>query len=177
MRPRPGTVLFGASLTMVVGAVAVGLFVLGTPAEERARRVDDRRVADLQAIAAATDLYWTRHAGLPASLEDLAADPGITISTDDPDGAPGYSYRAVGSALFEVCASFDGESAGTLVRPALAPPIIKESCVVCHSSDSVATGQRQEALNPHARLQSLWAHGSGRQCFELQAEAITRSEP
>ena len=46
--------------------------MLGSPTEERARRVDARRVTDLQAIAAATNLFWTRHARLPETLDDLA---------------------------------------------------------------------------------------------------------
>ncbi|HIA74480.1 MAG TPA: hypothetical protein EYN99_08630, partial [Gemmatimonadetes bacterium] len=68
MKLSPGLLLFGASVTTVIAAVGVGLFILGSPMEERARRVDDRRVADLQGIAAATDLYWTRHSRLPESL-------------------------------------------------------------------------------------------------------------
>jgi hypothetical protein len=119
-----------------------GLFVLGSPSEERARRLDRRRVADLQAIAAATDLYWTRHSRLPASLDELNAEPGVKISTGDPAASESYGYQPLDSIRYELCASFERETEAT---------------------------SRGTARN-------LWAHGSGRQCFQLEAEEIERNE-
>ena len=81
MKTSSESVLFGASVITVIVAVGVGLFILGSPAEERARRVDDRRVEDLQGIVAATDLYWTRHSRLPVSLDELTAEPGAVSYT------------------------------------------------------------------------------------------------
>ena len=141
MKPTLGTVLFGAAVTTVIAAVVAGLFVLGSPTEERARRMDDRRVADLQAIVAATDLYWTRHSRLPATLDDLTAEPGVKISTGDPVSSEIYGYQPVDSTRYEVCASFERES-------------------------------RETSRDPES---NLWAHGSGRQCFRLEAEEITRN--
>lgn len=141
MRLPPGSVLLGASVVAVVTAVVAGLVVLGSPSEERARRVDRRRVADLQAIVAATDLYWTRHARLPGSLDELNAEPGVTISTGDPGGSE-YGYQPLDSIRYEVCARFERETEATSPDPA----------------------------------GNLWAHGSGRQCFQLEAEAIERNE-
>ena len=110
MRPTPGLVLLGAAVTAVITVVVAGLFVLGSPAEERARRVDDRRVADLKGIVAATDLYWTRHSRLPASLDELNAEPGVRIGTGDPAGLEFYGYQPLDSNHYEVCASFERES-------------------------------------------------------------------
>ncbi len=142
MKSPPGSILLGASVVAVVTAVVAGLFVLGSPSEERARRVDRRRVADLQAIAAATDLYWTRHARLPGSLADLNAEPGVNISAGDPAGAESYGYQPLDNIRYEVCASFEQET---------------------------------EATSPD-RARNLWAHGSGRQCFELEAKEIERTD-
>jgi hypothetical protein len=144
MKLPPGSVLLGASVAAVVTAVVAGLFILGSPSEERARRVDRRRVADLQGIAAATDLYWTRHSRLPASLDELNAEPGVRISTGDPAGSESYGYQPLDSIRYEVCASFERETEATSRDPA-------------------------EAAS------NLWAHGSGRQCFQLKAEKITRT--
>ena len=141
MKLSPGTVLFGAAVTTVIKAVVAGLFILGSPTEERARRIDDRRVADLQGIVAATDLYWTRHSRLPASLGDLTAEPGVRVNTGDPASSEIYGYQPLGSAHYEVCASFERESGETSRYPE----------------------------------RNLWAHGSGRQCFQLEAEEITRN--
>ena len=84
MKLSSGSVLFGASVITVIAAVGVGLSILGSPMEERARRVDNRRVEDLQGIVGATDLYWTRHSRLPVSLDELTAEPGVRIKTADP---------------------------------------------------------------------------------------------
>jgi hypothetical protein len=140
MKLSPGSVLLGASVTTVVAAVVAGLFVLGSPREERARRVDARRVVDLQAIVAATDLYWTRHSRLPASLDELNAEPGVSIKTGDPASSEFYGYQPLDSINYEVCASFERESEETSSDPA----------------------------------KNLWVHGSGRQCFQLEAKEITR---
>ena len=110
--------------------------------EERARRIDDRRVTDLQGIAAAIDLYWTRHTSLPASLTELTGEPGVTISTTDPVSRETYGYQPLDSVRYEVCASFERESEEILRRP----------------------------------TEDLWAHGAGRQCFQLEREEITRNE-
>ncbi len=142
MRLRTESMLLGASVAGVITAVAAGLFVLGSPSEERARRVDRRRVADLQGIAAATDLYWTRHSRLPGSLAELNAEPGVRISTGDPAGSEPYGFQPLDSIQYEVCASFERETEATSPDPA----------------------------------RNLWAHGSGRQCFQLEAEAIERNE-
>ncbi len=144
MKFPTGSVLLGASVTTVITAVVAGLFVLGSPMDERARRVDDRRVADLQGIVASTDLYWTRHSRLPASLDELNAEPGVTISTSDPASSEIYGYQPLDSAHYEVCANFERESGETSRDPARA-------------------------------ARNLWAHGSGRQCFQLEAEEITRT--
>ena len=142
MKLTLGTALFGAAATAVIAAVTAGLFILGSPAEERARRIDNRRVADLQGIVAATDLYWTRHSRLPASLDDLTAEPGVRISTGDPARSEIYGYQPLDSASYEVCARFDRESGETARAPE----------------------------------RNLWAHGPGQQCFQLEAEEITRTQ-
>ena len=142
MKISPGSMLLGAAVVAVLAAVVTGLFVLGSPTEERARRIDDRRVEDLQGIRAATDLYWTRHSQLPASLGDLTAEPGVTIRTGDPTSSETYGYQPLDSIRYEVCATFEQES-------------------------------REIARDPK---KDLWAHGSGRQCFQLEADEITRDE-
>jgi hypothetical protein len=118
MKLPPGSVLLGVSVATVVTAVVAGLFVLGSPMEERARRVDHRRVVDLQGIVAATDLYWTRHSRLPPSLDELSAEPGVRINTSDPARSEFYEYQPLDSAHYEVCASFERESEETSRDPA-----------------------------------------------------------
>ncbi len=110
MKRARESLLMGGAVTAVVAAVVAGLLVLGSPMEERARRIDDRRVADLQGIRAGTDLFWTRHSRLPASLDDLTAEPGVRISTADPASSEVYAYEPLDSIRYEVCARFERES-------------------------------------------------------------------
>jgi hypothetical protein len=95
---------------IVALAVAAGIFVLGSPNEERSRRLDERRVIDLTAIATAADLYWTRHGSLPASLDDLRREPGTGVTLEDPEGGAEYEYRSLDTNTYEVCARFTGSS-------------------------------------------------------------------
>ena len=175
MKPQPGSVLFGVSVTVVLASVGAGLFLLGSPKEERVRRMDDRRVADLQGIAVSTDLYWTRHSRLPASLEDLSAEPGVSISTGDPVSAEPYGYHPMDDARYEVCASFERESVVTSREAAITSPIVQESCQLCPLRGSVGATQVGVPIAAHIQLRNLWTHDSGRQCFQLEAEGIPRN--
>ena len=159
------SIVLGASGTAVVAAVVVGLVLLGNPAQERERRIDDRRAADLHAVAAATDLYWARYGRLPASLDDLAAEPGLRISTRDPTSSEMYGYRALEDGRYEVCATFAAESAG----PTGSTPILQRSCQACHAPGSPLAARVDDPAGERVGLRDLWAHGSGRQCFEMRA--------
>lgn len=110
MRGRVQGVFTAAVVAVVVAAVAGGLFLLGSPAQERIRRIDGQRVSDLSAMAGAVDLYWTRHTRLPASLEELAAEPGAYVRRGDPVTQRPYEYRAREGNAYELCAAFDRES-------------------------------------------------------------------
>jgi hypothetical protein len=92
----------------VVVAVAIGaaFMILGSPADERVRRTDERRVSDLQHIARAADRYWMRHQRLAVSIGELASEDGPELPLRDPETAQPYEYRALGGAAYEVCAGF-----------------------------------------------------------------------
>lgn len=164
MSISPRSIVLGASGTAVVAAVVVGLVLLGNPAQERERRIDDRRAADLHGIAAAIDLYRARHGRLPASLDDLAAEPGLTISTRDPTSSELYGYRTFDDGRYEVCATFAAESGG----PTGSPPILQRSCQGCHAPGSPLANRVDDPGAERLGLRDLWAHGSGRQCFQMR---------
>ena len=165
MNLSPRSIALAASATAVVAAVAFGLALLGSPAQERERRIDARRVADLHGIAAASNLYWSRHSRLPASLDDLTAAPGLRVNTRDPLSSETYGYEALDSLRYEVCATFDGESRSGPGEPATVPPVVQMSCQGCHAAARIRVdGPVSGQFNPR----DLWTHGIGRQCFQLQ---------
>ena len=107
MKVPVGThVLVGLAVGLVVIAVVSGFIVLGPPSEERARRLDDRRVADLRVITRAVDLYWTRRGRLPSSLDDLSQESGVNISSRDPGTAQVYDFHVLGTETYELCSHF-----------------------------------------------------------------------
>lgn len=143
-RPSGRALLVGLVVAFVAIVVGVGLWVLGSPAEERRRRLDERRVEDLREIAAAVDAYWTRTGAQPESLEALAGWQGLQAPRTDPDTGEPYAYRPAGPNRYELCATFAREDPGPEPR-------------------------RRYELGP-----SFWHHGAGRHCFDLEAERVER---
>jgi hypothetical protein len=94
----------------VIAAVVGGLLFIGSPGQERLRRLDGRRVADLAGVAEATDLYWTRKMTLPISLEELAHTPGLHLDWRDPVTGQPYAYQALDDSTYELCAVFTRSS-------------------------------------------------------------------
>ena len=100
----------GFAAVSVTAAVVAGLFVIGSPAEERARRLDERRVENLQMIQRSVYVYFDRHGRLPSSLEELSREDGMRIDQLDPLGGP-YEFRLIGAETYELCATFQRGSA------------------------------------------------------------------
>jgi hypothetical protein len=111
MSPVAGRpVLVGVIVVVVLAAIVTGLVILGPPGEERARRIDERRVDELQRIAAAARLFHMRHGRLPPALSSMAAEPGVSLELLDPVTREPYVYRMAGTERYEICAVFDRES-------------------------------------------------------------------
>ena len=96
-----------AALTCLVTALAL----LESPLRARLLRLDADRVGDMETISWAIENYHERRGELPASLDDLRADPRTFVrDIDDPvTGAP-YGYRPTGPRTYELTAKFDLES-------------------------------------------------------------------
>jgi hypothetical protein len=95
---------------VVLGALGGGVYLIGPPADERARRFDMRRETDLQRLRLAANLYWTRNGRLPPTLEDLHKEAGTGIYARDPESGQPYTYTVKGNDAYELCADFTRES-------------------------------------------------------------------
>ena len=100
---------------IVVASVVGGLVLVGPPAEQHRRRVDGRRVSDLQAFARAVDSYWTRHGALPISAEVVEKEQ-FLAGVRDPESGDAYRYRVTGEKSFELCATFATRSEEFVLR-------------------------------------------------------------
>lgn len=154
---RKGSVDLPKALTIIVTAmvvvtIAVALWVAGSPATERSRRLDNQRLSDLQAITYAVDAYYTRNASLPGSIDDLMGTGpdnyyGLGRTTDPVTEMP-YEYRVVSGATYEVCATFD---------------------VASDVEDKELSARMPYPAGPQ------WTYTAGYHCFTVDAEERTAS--
>jgi hypothetical protein len=142
--PPARHILLGSVIGLVGLAVTTGLWLLGSPREARRRRLDARRVADLNQITLATDRYRTRYERLPVSLEELLRDPEVGLRSRDPTTGALYEYHVLGPTVYEVCAHFE------------------------RASDGSPEQETDWFGGPG------WPHGAGRQCFRREARDAAR---
>lgn len=139
-RPRGRTLLLGTVVAAVLAVVGVAVAVLDSPAEERRRRLDERRIDDLHEIADAIDDYWTEGGALPPDLDALAEWRRVDLPLADPVTGTRYRYTPTGEQAYELCATFATES------PSRSAPIGRYH---------------------HGRA---WHHPAGDHCFRLGVE-------
>ena len=89
--------------------VGAGLFLIGSPSNERARRLDAQRVEALRHISESVNLYFSRHGRLPTNLEELSREGGV-VGLTEPSARP-YEYRINADEAYELCGTFQRDSA------------------------------------------------------------------
>lgn len=142
---------------LVLFGIGYSFNVIGTPQSQRAYRIDQKRLEDLQNIQSQIVTYWQQKIKLPEKLGDLI-DPlqSWQVVPRDPEFQKGleYEYRKISETSFELCATFkkpipEGwqESGGMYPMP------------LERSSDmpisSYGSGLQNES----------WKHEAGRTCF------------
>lgn len=138
--PDPLLPLFWLIITVVIAAIVWGFAVIGSPFAQREKRLDERRLSDLQMIQNYITNYWQSKEKLPATLNDLENPLLGVMIPSDPETRGQYEYRVLGNLKFELCATFktEGEN-GNRAIPMIYPP-------------------RNQDYN--------WQHGIGYACFE-----------
>lgn len=128
---------------VLVAAISASFFIVGSPAELRARKFDEQRVQNLQMIQSEIINYWTQKEDLPETLDDLKDSiSGFTPPSDPETGKP-YEYEPAGPLSFSLCAIFKTKTRG---------------------------GAGEEKTQAPARFyydpyQNNWNHEAGRVCF------------
>lgn len=138
---------WGALLTLVVVAsLGVGIWIVGSPTEERERRLDARRVQDLIAISDRVQRHAKDTDALPADLASLAqhserqAGRFPQVQLRDPVTREPYEYEVLGPTTFRLCAHFGRASASRF------------------SEDGMESDP--------------WSHNAGRFCFEREVRKL-----
>lgn len=99
-------ILVAGVTTAVIAAIVAAIVVLGSPAQQRQRRLDERRVRDLSTIVNAIRLYAATHQALPPDLSALNKQPGLPRAPSDPDTGAPYDYSVLNADSYQLCATF-----------------------------------------------------------------------
>lgn len=94
----------------VLGAVIAGIFVAGSPAEQRLLRIDERRVDHLRELAGDVRAYWHQEHRLPPDLASLTDGIRVRKIPTDPQTGEQYDYLVRGDRAYRLCAEFRLES-------------------------------------------------------------------
>lgn len=131
--------------SLVVAAVVLGFFIVGSPSKERMRRQDEQRTNDLYAIQSQIINYWQQKGRLPSNLEELEDGLGYFTMPLDPATGEEYEYKIIDAdnLSFELCADFSLKSA-----------------------DQAEAIRERSLTLAGVYGPGSWAHDSGRFCFE-----------
>lgn len=147
-------------LVIVISAIVWSFMIIGSPAQQRVWRFDDRRVQDLQSIQSQVITYWQQKEKLPIELKDVVnAMNGYSVPVD-PEFEKGnkYEYKATGKMTFELCANFGA-------------PIPKgwqenKGGVVYAVPGNLGNDAVSSYPYPGTGTNESWSHEAGRTCFE-----------
>lgn len=97
----------GIISAIVLTAIIWGIVIIGSPAEQRARQLDDMRISDLMTIQnQIVYSQWQNKGTVPDSLEDLEDPISNFIVPTDPETEESYGYKKLSKNSFELCATF-----------------------------------------------------------------------
>ncbi len=115
-----GKAVLGIATAAVVAVLVAAFTMMGSPALQREVAIDRHRVSDLQRLQAAVERWHRERGTLPATLDELRAQPGLDLPGGDPVTGIPYVYRAHAGGLYELCAHFATDTAdarGNGLRP------------------------------------------------------------
>lgn len=142
---REKMIAWGASAAMAA-SIIVGLFLAGSPMQQRRVRFDERRVGDLQMLQNEVINNWSLKNTLPKTIDELGSPlTGFTVPRDPKTGEP-YGYRVLSPLKFELCADFETDTDAANI------PSAKPLPRAVYPTDYYGAEH--------------WNHTAGRVCFE-----------
>ncbi len=145
--------LIGAAV-LVLASIVLGFLSIGSPADQRSLRLDNRRIEDLRNLQWQIRDYWQRYEKLPPAQGDLIDVLDGTIVPKDPETGESYEYVVLGPLKFELCATFDSSN-----KPE--KPVTEKEKL----SQAMKAGYVPEA-------DEYFEHDAGRTCFERTIDPI-----
>jgi len=146
------------SVILFLGLIIWSFSVMGSPKEQRAWRLDDRRMSDLQSIQYQVINYWQQKEKLPVTLIDLANPMSGYSLPVDPEFEKGlkYEYISQDKLSFQLCATFtaDMPKGWNEYNYGGVMPMYKTMDIAVSS-----------AIYPGGGANESWDHKIGRTCF------------
>lgn len=140
LKTLPGMKPFVSGVIVVVAVLAVlGAIRVGSPKEERMRKLDEERITHLQNIQSQVVSFWVNSEKLPGSIGDIENTAGGFVVPKDPETGVAYEYEKTGELTFSLCANFTTE----------------------RTDDPLLRGKY-----PEGDMSESWAHPAGRACFD-----------
>lgn len=145
------------SIILFLSLVVWSFIIMGSPAQQRTWRLDDKRVNDLQNIQSQVINYWQQKEKLPTTLSELSNPmTGYSLPVD-PEFEKGnkYEYILIDNLTFELCAIFNA-------------PIPKGwqensySGIMYETKSDIAVSSLPY---PGGGVNDSWNHEFGRTCF------------
>ena len=101
--PLASKALLASAILAAVLTVGYGIYVVGSPGQQRMDRLDTLRASHLESIVYQVNDHWRQKGSLPDILENMQGGP---RSLEDPQTEIPYEYRIIDDTKFEVCAAF-----------------------------------------------------------------------
>lgn len=114
-------------LVIMLGSVAAGFFIIGTPFTQRNRRFDEQRVQNLQMLQGQVLNYWTQKGVLPEQTSILNDSISGFVVPVDPKTNESYGYRKIDQLTFELCANFSTVSENNSINNHVKYPVPYDS--------------------------------------------------
>jgi len=107
MSSKLPNVLGSVSIVVVVAAVAIGFWIVGSPIQARKHVLDERRSEAIGNIRIAVQSYFRAKGKLPVSLSKLDAP---YQDRQDPSTGRDLDYAVTGERSYRVCADFETDT-------------------------------------------------------------------
>ena len=95
-----------AAAVAILLSLGLGFLKTGSPAEQRLRAEDRRRLQDLYQIASRVHDHWQRQKDLPATMDELTTGASSGLPLKDPFTKEPYGYIRLAAPKYQLCAVF-----------------------------------------------------------------------